>query len=282
VRQSFIVEMVGRGQLPNAVALNATTFNIARIAGPAVAGLAIMAVGTGWLFLVNALTFIATITALTGMDGAALHRADAVPRRRGQLREGLRYVRGRRDVMMVLVLVFCVGTFGLNFYATLAIVARNVFHSGADAYGLLSTLLAVGTLAGAVFAAHRAGNGDARPRLRLVVASAMVFGLLETAVGLMPSYLTFGLMLIPTGAAALTFTTSANSAVQLSVAPTMRGRVMALYMLLFLGGTPIGGPLVGWLAAEFGGRAPIVAGGIASFVAAAAVALVGRYARGQR
>jgi MFS family permease len=283
VRQSFVVEMVGRAQLPNAVALNATTFNTARIVGPAVAGVAVTVIGTGWLFLINALTFLATVTALTGMDTAALHRSDAVPRRRGQLREGLRYVRGRADVTLVLALVFCVGTFGLNFYMTLAIMARNVFHHGAASYGLLSTLLAVGTLTGAVLAARRTGHGTGtgdgvRPLLGMVVVSAAVFGALEVAVGLMPSYLAFGLMLVPTGAAALTFTTAANSAVQLSVAPTMRGRVMALYMLLFLGGTPLGGPLVGWLAAEFGGRAPFVAGGVVSFVAAVGCGLALRRA----
>jgi len=272
VRQSFVSEMVGCAWLPNALALNATTFNTARIVGPALAGVAITAVGTGWLFLFNALTFLATITALTGMDRDLLHRVDAVPRRPGQLREGLRYVRGHRDVLLVLGLVFCVGTFGLNFYATLAIMARNVFHGGADAYGLLSTVLAVGTLSGAVLAARRT-RGGARPRPGLVVAAAAVFGALETVAGLMPTYLTFGLMLVPTGAAALTFTTAANSTVQLSVVPTMRGRVMALYMLVFLGGTPVGGPLLGWLAAEFGGRAPIVAGGVASLVAAAACGL---------
>jgi len=277
VRQSFVIEIVGRAQLTNAVALNATTFNVARIVGPAIAGVAIAVIGTGWLFLFNGVTFLATIAALTSMDKAALNRSDAVPRRRGQLREGLRYVRGRRDLMLVLALVFCVGTFGLNFYATLAIVARNVFHSGPQGYGLLSTLLAVGTLTGAVLAARRAGNGG-RPRMRLVVGAAMAFGVLEAIVGLMPNYLTFGLMLIPTGAAALTFTTAANSAVQLTVAPTMRGRVMALYMLLFLGGTPLGGPLVGWLAAEFGGRAPIVLGGVASFLAAAVCGVAYRYA----
>jgi MFS family permease len=268
VRQSFVIEMVGRARLPNAVALNATTFNVARIVGPAVAGLAITAIGTGWLFLLNALTFLATITALTGMDRGALHRVDAVPRGRGQLREGLRYVRRRPDVLLVLALVFSVGTCGLNFYATLAIMARNVFHGDAAAYGLLSTVLAAGTLTGAVLAARRAGGG-ARPRPSLVVGAALVFGALEAVAGLMPTYLTFALMLVPTGAAALTFTTAANSTVQLSVAPTMRGRVMALYMLLLLGGTPVGGPLIGWLAAEFGGRAPIVAGGVATVVAAA-------------
>lgn len=282
VRQSFVVEMVGRDQLPNAVALNATTFNTARIVGPALAGLAIVAIGTGWLFIVNAVSFLASITALTRMDPGALHRSEPVPRERGQLREGFRYVRGRSDVMLVLAMVFCVGTFGLNFYATLAIAARNVFDRGADAYGLLSTLLAIGTLSGAVVAARRAGRGR-RPRLRLVVGAAMVFGVLEVAVGLMPTYLLFGLMLIPAGAAALTFTTATNSVIQLSVAPTMRGRVMALYMLLFLGGTPLGGPLIGWLAAEYGGRAPIVIGGILSFVCAvvfgAAYALASRRLR---
>ena len=272
VRQSFVIEMVGREQLSNAVALNATTFNTARIVGPALAGIAIVLMGTGWLFIVNAVSFLASILALTRMDRAALQRSDRVPRRRGQLREGLRYVRGRKDLMLVLALVFCVGTFGLNFYVTLAIAARNVFGRGADAYGLLSTLLAVGTLTGAVLAARRSGSG-ASPRMRLVVVAAMVFGLLEMVVGLMPTFLLFGLMLIPTGAAVLTFTTASNSAVQLSVAPTMRGRVMALYMLLFVGGTPLGGPLIGWLAAEFGGRAPMIVGGGLSFLAAAVFGL---------
>lgn len=279
VRQSFVIEMVGRDQLANAVALNATTFNTARIVGPAVAGIVIAAVGTGWLFLANGATFIATILALTTMNVVALNRSDAVPRAKGQLREGLAYVRGRPDIMIVLALVFCVGTFGLNFYATLAIMARNEFGHGAESYGLLSTLLAVGTLTGAVVAARRASTGS-RPRIRLVVAAAMVFGLLEVAVGLMPSYALFGAMLVPVGAAALTFTTAANSTIQLSVAPTMRGRVMALYMIVFVGGTPVGGPLVGWLAAEFGGRAPIVLGGLASFGFAGLFGLL--YARHMR
>lgn len=279
VRQSFVVELVGREQLPNAVALNATTFNTARIVGPALAGVAITAIGTGWLFLINAASFLATITALTGLDKSAVRRSEAIPRAKGQLREGLRYVRGRPDVVLVLALVFCVGTFGLNFYATLAVMARNVFHGDAAAYGLLSTLLAVGTLSGAVLAARRSGAGGMTPRVRLVIVAALAFGLLETVTGLMPNYLLFGLMLIPTGAAVLTFTTAANSAVQLSVAPTMRGRVMALYMLLFLGGTPVGGPLVGWLAEEYGGRAPIVLGGLASALAAVVFGLAYRRAR---
>ncbi|MGH3778773.1 MAG: MFS transporter [Pseudonocardiaceae bacterium] len=272
VRQSFAVEMVGPEQVTNAVALNSMTFNLARVVGPAVAGLAIMAVGTGWVFLANAASFAGVVIGLVLMNPARLHRPAPVPRRPGQLMEGLRYVRGRRDLIMLLTLVFFVATFGLNFSLTLAVMARNVFGRGAGAYGLLSALLAVGTLAGATLAARRSGRG--RPRLRLVLGAALAFGLLEVAVGLMPTFATFGMMLVPCGAVALTFTTAVNSTVQLSVDPWMRGRVMGLYMLLFLGGKPIGGPLVGWIAAEVNGRAPIVVGGLVTVLAALACAAV--------
>ena len=151
--------------------------------------------------------------------------------------------------------------------------ARNVFGRGADAYGLLATLLAVGTLTGAALAARRSGR-ERRPRLRLVFGAAAAFGALEVAVGLMPTYTTFGLMLIPCGAAALTFTTAVNSTVQLSVDPQLRGRVMGHYMLLFLGGNPVGAPLMGWLAEEVNGRAPIVVGGVVTVLAALACAAV--------
>jgi len=258
VRQAFAVEMVGREGLPNAVALNSMTFNTARIVGPAVAGVMVSAVGTGWVFLVNAASFLAVITGLLVMDPTTLHVPARLARGRGQLREGLRYVRRRPDLVLVLVLVFCVSTFGLNFYLTLALLARNVFGRGAESYGLLSTLMAVGSLGGATVAARRVG----RPRMRLVIGSAAVFGLCTSLVGLMPSYLDTGLMLIPTGMAALTFTTAANSAVQLSVSPSMRGRVMGLYMLVFLGGNPVGGPVLGWIAGVFGARAPVLFGGL--------------------
>ncbi len=272
VRQSFAVEMVGPDQVTNAVALNSMTFNIARIAGPAVAGLLIVAVGTGWVFLINATSYAGVVAGLVAMDPGRLLRPPRVPRRRGQLAEGLRYVRGRRDLVVLLSLVFFVATFGLNFHTTLAVVARNVFGRGADAYGLLATLLAVGTLTGAALAARRSGRG--RPRLRLVFGAAAAFGVLEIAVGLMPTYTTFGLMLIPCGAAALTFTTAVNSTVQLSVDPQLRGRVMGLYMLLFLGGNPVGAPLMGWIAEEADGRAPIVVGGAVTVLAALTCAAV--------
>ena len=272
VRQAFAVEMVGPDQVTNAVALNSMTFNLARIAGPAIAGLLVVAVGTGWVFLINAASFAGVVAGLVVMDPARLLRPPRVPRRRGQLSEGLRYVRRRRDLIVLLSLVFFVATFGLNFHTTLAVVARNVFGRGADAYGLLATLLAVGTLTGAALAARRSGRG--RPRLRLVFGAAVAFGVLEVAVGLMPTYTTFGLMLIPCGAAALTFTTAVNSTVQLSVDPQLRGRVMGLYMLLFLGGNPVGAPLMGWIAEAVHGRAPIVVGGTVTVLGALACAAV--------
>ena len=267
IRQSFVMEMVGRRQLPNAVALNSMTFNLARIIGPAVAGVLITLVGTGWVFLINAASFVAVISGLLAMDPKKLYVGPKVPGQPGQLADAIRYVRGRPDILVVLTLVFCVSTFGMVFFTTLANVAVNVFHRSATGYGLLSTMLAVGTLAGATLAARRS-TGQAGPRMRLLIASALVFGVLEIVLAAMPTYPTFGLLLIPVGAAVLTFTTNANSAVQLSVSAEMRGRVMGLYMLVFLGGNPIAGPLTGWLAEVFGGRAPFVFGGVVSAVAA--------------
>ncbi|PRY46427.1 MFS transporter [Umezawaea tangerina] len=266
VRQSFVIEMVGRDQLPNAVALNSMTFNLARMVGPAVAGVGITIIGTGWMFLINAASFVAVIGGLLVMDVAQLRRSEPVPRERGQLVEGLRYVKDRPDLVILLTLVFFISTFGLNFFLTLAVMARNVFGGNADAYGLLTTLLAVGTLAGATLAAKRSTRG--KPRLALLIGGALAFGVLEVFAGLMPNLVTVGLMLIPVGIAMMTFTTTANATVQMSVAPAMRGRVMGLYMLVFLGGTPLGGPAMGWLAEQYTGRAPLVAGGVVSVVTA--------------
>lgn len=260
VRQSFVGEMVGKEHLANAVALNSSTFNLARILGPAIAGVMIIWTGTGWVFLVNALTTVAVITGLIRMNPAELDRAPVTADRRGQLRAGLRYVRGRPDLVVVLALVFCVSTFAFTFFTTLAIAAANVFHREADGYGLLSTLLAVGSFTGAMLAVRRSTRRT--PGLTLLVGSGFVFGLCEVLVGVMPSYLAFGLALIPCGVAMMTFMNTANSAIQLSTAPEMRGRVMALYMLVFIGGNPVGAPMTGWMAAEFGGRSPFIIGGV--------------------
>ncbi|MEU7475371.1 MFS transporter [Lentzea sp. NPDC042327] len=258
VRQSFVVEMVGRESLTNAVALNSMMFNLARIIGPAVAGLAIVAIGTGWVFVANAVSFVGVVLGVWLMRTSELLRSDPVPRAKGQLLSGLRYVRSRPDLMTVMLLVFFISTFGFNFYLTLAIMARNVFGGDADAYGLLSTLIAVGTLAGATVAARRK-----TPRMSVFIGSGVVFGALEVVSGLMPTMLLTGLMMIPVGVAMMTFNTTANATVQLAVEPEMRGRVMGIYMLVFLGGNPVGGPLMGWLG-EVNGRAPIIVGGVLS------------------
>lgn len=270
VRQSFVVELVGPDQVGNAVALNSLNFNLARIVGPSVAGILIAAVGSGWVFLVNAVSFAAVIAGLLLMDPTRLHRSDPVAREPGQLRAGLRYVRGRPDLVAVLALVFLVSTFGINFYLTLAVLARSVFAAGPETYGMFTAVLAVGSVAGAVVAARRVG----RPRLRTVTGYALVFGVLLTLLGLMPTVALACVALVPLGLAALLFTTAANAAVQMAVDPAMRGRVMGLYILLFLGGTPVGAPLLGLVAERFGGRSPLVGGGLVTILSVLLVALV--------
>jgi MFS family permease len=186
-----------------------------------------------------------------------------VPRRPGALREGLAYVRRRRELLLVIVLAGVVGTFGFNFQITTALMATKVFHSGPSAFGLLSTAFAAGSLAGALLSARRAGNTGSRPGLRLVVALSLAFGVLESVAGLAPSYATFFAILIPTGLFAIAFSTTANAFVQLGAEPQLRGRVLAIYMLAFFGGTPIGSPLLGWIAEVAGTRWALVGSGLA-------------------
>ncbi len=266
-RQAFAAEMVGRDGMPNAIALNSAVFNLARIAGPAVAGLVISAAGTPAAFLVNAASYGAVLISLKLMNPGALHAAERAPRTRGQLREALAYVRASPALWMPLVLIFFVATFGMNFQVTTALMSREVFRTGAGAFGVASTAYAVGALAGALLAARRG-----RPRLRLLLATSLVFSALEIVTGVMPTFWSFLLALVPTGLAVLSFTTAANSSTQLRVSASMRGRVMGLYLLVFLGGAPIGSPLAGWVAAQFGPRASLVAGGLISLAATVAVA----------
>jgi MFS family permease len=270
VRQAFVVEMVGPDDLPNAVSLNSATFNSARIIGPALAGIAIAAVGTGWVFAANALSYLAVLLGLQAMRRSELHPSRRVARGKGQLREGLAYVRSRPDLLVPIVLVFMVGTFGLNFQITLALMVKSVFGREAGAYALLSVMLAVGSLIGALASARRSGP----PRQRTLFAAVVVFGLLEISVGLAPSFAVMAMLLVPTGVAVLTFTTTANAIVQLGSAPQVRGRVMALYILVFLGGTPVGAPLIGALAEAFGPRTSIVAGGLITALSGLVAAVV--------
>jgi MFS family permease len=270
VRQAFVSEMVGPEDLPNAVSLNSATFNSARIVGPAVAGVAIAAVGTGWVFAANALSYVAVLAGLQAMRRAELRPVPPLARAKGQLREGLAYVRARPELLVPMLLVFMVGTFGLNFQITLALVVREVFDRGAGAYGVLSATLAAGSLLGALASARRRGV----PRQRTLFLAVLAFGSLEVAVGLAPSYEVMALLLVPTGAAVLTFTTTANSLIQLGSAPEVRGRVMALYILVFLGGTPVGAPLIGALAEAFGPRSSLVLGGLVTAGSGLVAALV--------
>jgi len=268
-RQTFVSEIVGPERLPNAVALNSASFNLARLAGPAVAGVLIAAVGTGPVFMLNAFSFAATLTALSKMRSADLTPAPPQPKGKGQLAAALRYIARRPPLMLTVVTVFFIGTFGLNFQLTMALFAKQVFERGADSFGLLSSALATGTLAGALAAARRG-----KPRIRLVVGSAIVFGALEVLCGLVPSYWTFLAMLIPTGFAAMTFITAANSTMQLGATAAMRGRVMAIYMMVFLGGTPVGAPIIGVLAQAVGPRWSLLGGGAISLAATIVIAYV--------
>jgi MFS family permease len=263
VRQSFVNELVGPSLLANAVSLNSATFNIARVLGPAIAGVMIAATGTGWVFLANAVSFVAVLAGLFLIRERELFVGKPATRRRGAVREGLRYVRTRPDLLAVVALVGVVGTLGFNFQITTALLAKNTFHRGADSYGLLSAAFAFGALLGALASARRGV-----PSKRLVFFSAAAFGVLEVVVAVMPTYWTFFLLLIPCGVATLTFSTAANTTVQLSAASSMRGRVMALYLLVFMGGTPIGAPLVGWIAQVAGARWSLVVGGVASTIGA--------------
>ncbi len=271
-RQAFAVEMVGTDGMANAIALNSAVFNLARIAGPAIAGLVIAALGTPAAFLVNAVSFGAVLISLKLMRPGELHRVARAPRAPGQLREALSYVRARPRLWMTLILIFFVSTFGMNFQVTNALMSRGVFHTGAGLFGLASTVFAVGALGGALIAARRS-----RPTLTLLVATALAFSVFEMLGGLMPDFVTFTLMLIPTGLTLLTLTTAANSTMQLGTTSTMRGRVMGLYMLVFLGGTPIGAPLAGWVAEVYGPRMVLISGGLISLAATVAVALALAY-----
>ncbi len=263
-RQTFVSEMVPRTSLANAVSLNSASFNAARILGPGVAGLVIAAVGTGPAFFVNTLSFVAVLLALTQMKTELLRPAPR-SRGKGQIRDGLRYVRGRPDIILIMVLVFVLGTFGMNFQLTTALMATQQFHKGAGEYGLLGSIMAIGSLSAALMSARRP-----RPRLRILLVALAGFVVSSGAAAVAPSYLWFAVLLVPVGLSALTVLTSANSMVQLGVDPHMRGRVMALYMAIFMGGTPLGAPLIGWIGATWGPRWTILVGTIA-----VALALVG-------
>jgi MFS family permease len=279
-RQSFVSEIVSKDDLTNAVSLNSASFNVARLVGPAVAGLSIAALGsgevaTGWVILVNGLSYAAPILTLRRLDGRALATPKPTGREPHAIRAGLAYVRNRPDLMLIMSVVFFVGTFGLNFQITSALMATQVFDKGPTEYGLLGTFLAVGSLTGALLAARRT-----RVRHRLVLGAAISFGVVEVAAGLMPTYATFALLCPVMGIFSLTMMTSANAFMQLHTDPGMRGRVMALYMMIFIGGTPLGAPAIGWVGEVFGARWTLIAGGLLTIAGVAGSALF--YLRAKR
>jgi MFS family permease len=268
VRQAFASEMVSRELLPNALSLSAATFNSARVIGPSLAGGAIalgehIGVGIGPVFLLNTLTYLAPMVSMLRMRASELHRS---PRNATdtRIREGLRYVWHRNDLLLPLMLLLVIGLVGFNFQLTLAVLAKTVYHTGPVQFGLLSAALAVGSLGGAM-----AGSGRrSRPSVYVVLGAAVGFGALETVVGLAPTIWITAALLVPTGFFMIYFAQAANQRIQLGTDATYSGRVMALFVLVFLGTTPVGAPAIGWLSEQFGPRLSIWSGGAVSLLAA--------------
>ncbi|MBN3928270.1 MFS transporter [Streptomyces verrucosisporus] len=255
-RQSFLAELVGPSLLRNAVGLNSANFQSARLIGPAIAGLLITGVGTGWAFLLNGVSFAAPLTCMMLMRNRELRAVERAPRGKGQLREGLRYVAGRPELLWPIVLVGFFGTFALNFPVHLSAYADDVFDAGAGAYSLFNTLVAAGSLAGALLTARHESA-----RRRLPFLAALAFGVLQTVAAAAPTLWSFALLMVPMGLFAMVVNVATNATMQTSTAVTVRGRVTALYMMVLLGGAPLGAPVVGWITDTYGARAGLAAAG---------------------
>jgi len=262
VRQIFVAELVGEKDLSNAIALNSTSFNMARMIGPAVAGLTIASVGTGWAFLLNGSSFFAVLASLFLLRVSGQHAKVRALRTKGSLTEGLRYVWARPDLKAILLMLFLIGTFGMNFPIFISTMAVRVFDTDARGYGLLSSTLAIGTIAGALIAA-----GRERPQFSSLLNGAAIFGIGCTLAALAPNYWLFAVALVIIGVGAMTFSNTTNSLMQLTTEPAMRGRVIALRVGVALGGTPIGAPIVGWVADHLGPRWALGVGALAGILA---------------
>jgi len=262
-RQTFMLEMVGRDDLPNAVSLNSVVMNAARVVGPAIGGVIITIFGLGICFFVNAASYVAVIIGLTMMRTAELHPTGAVVRAKGQVRDGFRYVWSTPALRNVLLSVALIGIFAYNFTVTLALLAKDTFHGGAGDYAILTSCMGAGAIVGGLIVAHRA-----RPTPRLLQVLALVFGGLLAAVALAPTLLAADLLIVLMGAASIGFIATANATLQLTADPAMRGRVMALYAMAFLGTTPIGAPLVGAIAQWTNPRVALMVGAVATVLSA--------------
>jgi MFS family permease len=267
-RQSFVIELVGPERVVNAVSLNSVIVQSARIIGPAAAGAVIALAGVGPCFALNALSFVAMFVALRAMDPHALRAAPPAQRAERELRAAVRYVGGAPALWIPLGMMVLVGTLSFNFQVIMPLLASQTWHGTASTYALLTASMAVGSVIGALAAGARG-----RVSAGILVAAATAFGVVELLAAAAPSLPLQVLALIPLGAVSVTFSAGVNSTMQLAVAPAMRGRVMALYSVVFLGSTPIGAPLVGWLAQIAGPRAGMALGGIAALVAAALAAI---------
>ena len=261
-RQAFVSEVVAREDVISAVSMNSASINIARLLGPGLAGLIITAWGTGPGFLINAASFAAVLISLSRMRTSEMFIVPRLPRAKGQVREGIRYVRGRPDLMLVLFCTFLVNAFAFNFQITNALMASGPFHRGASEYGLLGSVQAIGCLGAVLLNARREA-----PRLTLVAGATFALGATMLLDALMPTFLLYSVFIVPVGLAMITVNNSTNTSMQLATDPQMRGRVIALYVTVQQGTTPIGAPIVGWLGTEFGARWSVLTGAFAGLIA---------------
>lgn len=273
-RQAFVMEMVGRDDVPNAVSLNSVVVNAARIVGPAFAGLLIATVGIGICFLLNSASFAAVIVAFALMRPDELHRGAPVPRKRGQLVEGLRYVWSHGELRTPLLLMAVVGTLAYNFSVVFPLLVERSFHSGAGTYGILYSVMGAGAVMGGLVIAARS-----RATPALLAGSMLGFGAALVAAATMPSLALEIAVMLPVGAGSTAFIATSNSLLQLQATPEMRGRVMALFSVVFLGSTPIGGPLIGWIAQQWGPRVALGVGAVATIGAGFVAAVFVRRSR---
>lgn len=271
-RQSFVAEMVETDDLANAVSLNSASFNSARLVGPALAGVMIATLGsgeraTGAVIIINAVSYVAVVVSLLMLDAARLRPAPVAARTRGAIREGVRYVGSRPDLVLTMAVAFFLGAFGMNFQITSALMATEVFGYGAGEFGLLGSVLAVGSLAGALLAARRRS-----PRLKVIVVAALAFSAVQLGSGLMPTYWMYAAVLPLLGITLLTTITTVNAYVQLTIDPMVRGRVASLYLMVVLGSVPLGAPVIGYIAEHLGARSALVSSGVLTGIGVAVVA----------
>jgi MFS family permease len=268
-RRAFVVEMVGDEHVSNAVSLSSAMFMAARVIGPAIAGLVIAGFGVSWCFFANGVSYSAAVIAFLAMRENEFFAVEPVPKRKGQLREGLRYAWSTPALRLVLVLTAVIGTLAFNFQVVLPLLAKQTFSGGADTLGVLYASMSIGSVIGGLVSAH-----EARATRRFVIGAALAFGAALVAAALAPTFALELLVLVPVGAAGIAFTAMANGVLQTETAPEMRGRVAALFTVAFLGSTPIGGPIIGWVSQRLGPRAGLWVGAVAT-LAVTAVAIAG-------